>query len=115
MKKVREVESRDLEDLWKHHSLWVILLIGAFAFDALSTIHFMTQNGIHCEIHPLVKYSALILGPVTGTILSAFVFKSIVTIGLALHLRRMRIWVLTAPILPAIIAGFLNFREYSPF
>ena len=109
MKIVREVTSRDLEDLWRQHSLRIILLVGAFAFDALSTIHFMTESGIHFEIHPLVKYSALILGPVTGTILSVFVFKSIVTIGLALHLRRMRIWVLTAPIIPAVIAGILNF------
>jgi len=109
MKRVKEVISRDFEDLWKHHSLWVILLIGAFAFDALSTIHFMIQDGVHYELHPLVRHSALIFGPVTGTILSAFLYKSIAALCLALYLRRMRIWVLIVPAIPAIIAGFVNF------
>ena len=109
MKRVRAVTGRDFTDLWRQHSLWIILLVGAFAFDAVSTIHFMTQDGIHHEIHPLVRHSALIFGPVTGTILSVILYKSVVALCLALYLRRMRIWVLTAPIIPAVVAGFLNF------
>jgi hypothetical protein len=109
MKTARAITGRDFVDLWKQHSLWVILLIGAFAFDTLSTIHFMTRGEIHLELHPLVRHSAAIWGPVMGTILSAFLYKSVVALCLALYLRRMRIWVLAAPIIPAIIAGFVNF------
>jgi len=109
MEKIKEIKGRDFVDLWKQHSLWVILLMGAYAFDTLSTIHFMTRGDIHYELHPLVRHSAIIFGPVIGTILSTFVFKSIVALFLALYLKQMRIWVLIAPIIPAIIAGYINF------
>ena len=109
MEREKAVTGHDFMDLWREHSIWIIMLIGAFAFDALSTIHFMTQYGIHYEMHPLVRHSAAIFGPVTGTILSVILYKSVVALCLALYLKRMRIWVLTAPIIPAIIAGFLNF------
>ena len=109
MEREQAMTGRDLSDLWRQHSLWIILLVGALAFDTLSTIHFMTQEEIYYELHPLVRLSALIFGPITGTILSAFLFKIAVALCLALYLRRMRIWILTAPIIPAIIAGFINF------
>ena len=110
MERAKAVTGHEFTDLWREHSLWIILLIGAFAFDTLSTIHFMTQDGgIQYELNPFVRHSALIFGPITGTILSAFLYKSVVALCLALYLRRMRIWVLTSPIIPAIIAGFINF------
>ena len=108
MKRARAVTGHEFTDLWREHSLWIILLIGALAFDTLSTIHFMRQDGIHNELNPLVRHSALIFGPITGTILSAFLYRSVVALCLALYLRRMRIWVLISPVIPAIIAGFIN-------
>ena len=109
MKALRAVRDRDFEDLWNQCSLWVILLIGAYAFDALSTIHFMTKNGIYYETHPLVKYSAMTYGPVIGTILSAFLYKTIAAIWLALYLKHIRIWLLIPPMIIAFTAGFINF------
>ena len=103
----------NFSDFWKQYAFWVILLIGAFAFDTLSTIHFMSQDGIHYEIHPLVRHSAFIFGPVAGTILSAFIFKSVAAISLALYLKRIRILVLVAPMILSIIAGFVNFLDLS--
>ncbi|MHC4288863.1 MAG: hypothetical protein ACYSOF_03980 [Planctomycetota bacterium] len=109
MEKTRSLTDRDFTDLWEQHSFWIILLIAAYAFDTLSTIHFMVQDGIHYELHPLVRHSAMILGPVTGTILSAFLFKSVVAIWLALYLKHIRMWVLIIPAILSTIAGFLNF------
>ena len=95
-------------ELWKKHRLLIVILVCALMFDTLTTIHFMTEDGIHLEFHPLVKYSALLLGPVKGTILSAFCFKVIVSIMLAMFLRPMRLWILIAPAITSTLAGFYN-------
>lgn len=94
------------EELWRNHKLLIIILLICFLFDTLTTIHFMRHSGIHGEIHPLVRYSALILGPITGTILSAFCFKAVASILLAMFLRPIRLWIL---ILPSITSGFAGF------
>lgn len=95
-------------ELWQKHRFWIIVLAIALLFDTLSTIYFMTKQGIHFEIHPLVKYSALLLGPIVGTILSAFCFKIVVSIFLAMYLWRWRLWVLITPAVTSTFAGFFN-------
>ncbi len=109
MEQLKVKKGHEFVALWKQHALLIILLIGAFAFDTVSTIYFMTQDGFQDELHPLIRYSASIFGPITGPILSAFIYKIVVALCLALYLKRMRIWILTVPIAPAIIAGFINF------
>ena len=96
-------------ELWEKHSLLIVILTCALLFDTLSTIGFMTKGGIHLEFHPLVRYSAFLLGPVTGTILSSFCFKVIVSIMLAMFLRSLRLWILIIPAITATCAGFYNF------
>ncbi|MHC4257700.1 MAG: hypothetical protein ACYSU8_11170 [Planctomycetota bacterium] len=66
------------EELWRKRGLLIIFLISALLFDTFSTIHCMTIDGIHLELNPLVKYSALFLDPIVGTFLSAFCYKIIV-------------------------------------
>jgi hypothetical protein len=96
------------DDLWGKHRAWVILLMAALLFDTLTTIHFMLEDKIHFEIHPLVRYSALFLGPVVGTVLSAFCYKIIVSILLAMYYRPLRFWVLILPAIFSTLAGFYN-------
>lgn len=103
------------EDLWKKHRLLIILLICGLMFDTLSTIHFMTEDGIEFEFHPLVRHSAYLLGPVVGTILSAFVFKVITGIMLAMYLHDIRAIVLIAPAITSTAAGFINFFGWKIF
>ena len=95
-------------EFWIKCKGWIIFLIVAFLFDTLTTIHFMTIGNIDLELHPLVRYSAIIMGPVAGTIVSAFCYRSIVSICLALYLKRWRLWVLTLPAITSTLAGFYN-------
>lgn len=40
--------------LWQKHNVWVILLMTAFLFNTLKTIHFMVKESVTLEVHPLV-------------------------------------------------------------
>jgi hypothetical protein len=68
----------------------------------------MMKDGIYQEIHPLVRHSAYLLGPIVGTILSAFVYKVITGIMLAMYLRDLRAIILLLPTITSITAGFIN-------
>lgn len=103
------------QDFWKRHWLLAILLLAALTFDTVSTIHFMQHDGIELEIHPLVRASATLLGPVSGTILSSFLFRAVAGVMLAVYLRRFSAWVLTVPIITSTVAGFINFFGYEIF
>lgn len=109
MGNIRAITGRNFVDLWKNHWFLIVLLIGAFALDTISTIHFMTHLGVQSEIHPLVRHSAIIFGTVPGVVLSCFIYKSIATVLLALYLKKIRFWILFAPIVPAVLAGYINF------
>ena len=74
-------------DLWKRHRRLIVLLIAGLIFDTLTTIHFMKTDGIDLEIHPIIRYSATLSGPIVGTILSAFVYKAIICLILAIYLK----------------------------
>lgn len=95
-------------ELWNSHKLLIIFLAGALLFDTLTTIHFMTTDGIDLEIHPLIRHSALLLGPVVGTVLSAFVYKIVASLFLAIYLRQLRLWILILPTISSTCAGVIN-------
>ena len=96
------------KEMWQKYNVWIILLMIGFLFDTMTTIHFMTRETIFFEAHPLVRYSALLMGPIVGTILSAFCFKFVVSIFLALYLKRMQLWILVIPTITSTLAGFYN-------
>lgn len=98
------------DEFWQKYWLLIVVLICALSFDTLSTIHFMTTEGINFEAHPLVRYSALLFGPIAGTILTAFVFKIIAGLFLAMYLRNMGVFVLAASAITSTIAGVINLQ-----
>ena len=67
-----------ITQFFKKYTFWKILALLALLFDTASTIYFMKKGGVFLELHPIVRYSALVWGPVLGTFLSAFVFKAAV-------------------------------------
>ena len=103
------------QDFWKKNHLLFILLLAALLFDTVSTIYFMKTEGVCLEIHPLVRASATVLGPVSGTILSSFLFRAVTGLLLAVFLRRYSTWVLIMPMVTSTIAGFINFFGYGIF
>jgi len=103
------------QDFWKKHWLLAVMLLAALLFDTVSTIYFMQQDGIELELHPLVRASATLLGPISGTILSAFLFRAVAGLILAVYLRRFSAWVLALPIFTSTVAGFINIFGYGIF
>ena len=101
------------QNFWKKHSVLSILLLTALVFDTVSTIYFMQKDGTDVELHPLVRISAMLFGPVLGTILSAFLFRAVAGLMLAVYLQRFATWVLALPIITSTIAGFINFFGYG--
>lgn len=108
MKRFSNQVNHAFNELWQKHRILITVLIVGFMFDTLSTIHFMAREGVEFEIHPLVKFSALFLGPVAGTILSAFCYKMVVCILLAMYLKQIRLWILLLPSITSTFAGFYN-------
>lgn len=106
---------QEFQSFWKKHRVLSILLLAALVFDTVSTIYFMQNDGVELELHPLVRTSAMLLGPVSGVILSAFLFRAVTVLMLAVYLRRFSAWVLTIPIITSTIAGFINFFGYGIF
>lgn len=96
------------KELCQRHKLLVTLFVCALLFDTYSTIHFMQEVGIEYECHPLVRYSAAILGPVIGVILVAFVYKFIAAMCLAMYLQKFRVFILIIPTVTSTIAGYIN-------
>jgi len=99
-------------EMWHKYNVWIILLMISLLFDTLTTINFMTKGSIYFEMHPLVRHSALLLGPVAGTILSAFCYKTIVSVCLALYLKRLRFWILFTPTIISFLAGIYNLSTF---
>ena len=112
---IRRNLDQAFQDFWNKHRVLSILLLAALIFDTVSTIHFMQNDGVELEIHPLVRASATLFGPVSGTILSAFLFRAVAGLMLAVYLRRFSAWVLIIPIITSTIAGFINFFGYDIF
>ncbi len=100
--------NNEFDNMWHKYHFLIILLICMLLFDTLTTIEFMAHDGIEREFHPLVKYSALLFGPVTGTILCAFMFRTIAGLFLALYLHNFRLLILILPTITSTIAGFYN-------
>lgn len=101
--------SRRLNEFFKQYSIWVSALLMALMFDTVSTIYFMNIIGIQQEAHPIVRIFALKFGPILGTFLSVFIYKSVVSLLLAAYLKKLRMFILLAPTITSTLAGFFNF------
>lgn len=95
---------------------WLLLLIymAALLFDTISTINFMMKEGIHMELHPLVRYSSYLYGPIVGPLLSAFLFKALAGMILLFYFKHYAHLILKAAIITAMLAGVYNFFQYAP-
>ncbi len=95
---------------FEKYTFWKITVLLALLFDTISTIFFMTKGGIDLEIHPMVRYSALVWGPIIGTFLSAFVYKAVVGFLLeAVYLKQHAVYMYAVMICTSTAAGFYNF------
>ncbi|MHC4927508.1 MAG: hypothetical protein ACYTER_09340 [Planctomycetota bacterium] len=91
-----------------------LLFLAALLFDTVSTIHFMLIDGTTYELHPIVRFSAIALGPVLGTFLGSFAFKAIAGFILeAMYLKRYAVYMYAAAICTSTFAGFYNFLSVA--
>lgn len=88
--------------------------MAALLFDTVSTIHFMVREGIYLELHPLVRYSSYVYGPVAGPFLFAFLFKLLAGLLLLFTLKHYAHYLLKAAIVTSLLAGTYNFFQFLP-
>ena len=101
-------DSSPLGLLVRYRQLLLFYALALF-FDTVSTIHFMNRGGIHLEIHPLVRWGALIYGPIAGPFLFAFLFKFLSGLLVLFYVRRLAPCILRLAAAVSTIAGILNF------
>ncbi len=102
---------------WQRYRCWFAALITAAAADFLSTLHFMVTDGIQSEIHPLVRYSALLMGPIVGVLL-AKLFQLTATFVVTLYCRVLARYVFFAATVFYLWAAWFNIwghRLYRPW
>lgn len=93
-----------------------VLVLAALLFDTVSTVYFMQRDGISFELHPIVRYSAMLWGPILGTFLSAFVFKAVVSFLLeAFYLRGYAVYMYLCMICASSFAGCYNFINTTAY
>ena len=104
---------QNIQRFFERYTFWKVTLLIALLFDTCSTIYFMTRGGIDLEFHPLVRFSALVWGPVIGTFLSSFIYKAVVGFCLeAFYLKRYAIYVYAGMICTSTTAGIYNFLTF---
>lgn len=92
------------------YTFWKVLVLLALLFDTISTIYFMKRGEVALELHPIVRHSALMWGPVLGTFLSAFIYKAGVGFFLEIVcLRKYAVYMYAGMICTSTAAGFYNF------
>lgn len=100
----------NVKHFFKTYTFWKVTVLLALLFDTISTIYFMHRGGIELEAHPLVRYSAMILGPIAGTFLSAFIFKAVTGFLLEIfYLKKYAVYMYASMICTSTAAGFHNF------
>ncbi|HOK67666.1 MAG TPA: hypothetical protein PK054_12760 [Anaerohalosphaeraceae bacterium] len=102
-----EPVSSPAELLVRYRSLLMFYGLAIF-FDTLSTIYFMHRGGIEMELHPLVRWGALIYGPVVGPLLFAFLFKFLAGLMVLFYIRRLAPSILRLAAFISVFAGILN-------
>ncbi|MBN1437076.1 MAG: hypothetical protein JW936_08365 [Sedimentisphaerales bacterium] len=104
------------DGFWGRYRWLVLLFSAAMLCDGVSTVYFMVRWGPGAEVHPGVRLTSEILGPVVGPILSV-VFKAGAGIMLAIYLRRIAVYILLFGTGLAAWAAWYNFygyRLYTP-
>ncbi len=104
------IQARQIKLFFESHTVLKVLVLAALLFDTVSTVYFMRRDGIAFELHPIVRHSAMLWGPVLGTFLSAFVFKAVTSFLLeAFYLRGYAVYMYLSMICTSTFAGFYNF------
>jgi hypothetical protein len=93
--------------LIRHKNLLVFYSLAIF-LDALSTIYFMHRGAVEQELHPLVRWGALIYGPIVGPLLFAFLFKFLAGLVILFYLTRMAPAILRLAAFISLGAAVLN-------
>lgn len=95
----------------------LILYSIAIVCDALSTVHFMLNEGTGgTEMHPAVGIAARIAGPVLGPLIGA-AGKMIAGLIVAIYWRRIAFFILLIPTLMSFWAAWYNlwgWQYYEP-
>jgi len=92
-----------------HRYRWLIFAACVASFvDAASTMHFMHRDGIHYEVHPIIRTAAQLTGPVVGPVIGKL-FQLAALFIVTLYSRRIapHLFIITAAVY--FWAGWFNY------
>ena len=72
---------------WHTYRVAILVFTLALIADGLSTVYFMSYLGVSAEIHPVVRFTSVIFGPVAGPMVGAL-WKWAVCLYLAIYCRK---------------------------
>lgn len=89
------------------YGIFLILVVLAAAADALSTVFFMLIRGPQEEAHPVIRWIALVLGPVLGPLVGKLV-QIVALIAVTVYLRRWAVYLFILAIILYVWAAWYN-------
>ena len=88
------------------YSVFLVLVVLAAMADAFSTVFFMLIRGPQEEAHPVIRWIALVLGPVLGPLVGKLA-QIVALIAVTVYLRRWAVYLfISATILYAWAAWY---------
>ena len=97
--------------------VWLIsIFVVALLCDAASTTHFMLRSSPPNELHPVVRMTSWLFGPIAGPLLGA-VFKAASGITVSIYWRRATPYILTVTAFLSLWAAWFNIwgnKVYMP-
>lgn len=116
MKKIAARFRENYDGFWRHYRWLAGVFVLGLLCDGISTVYFMTREGIDGELHPAIYSISLFLGPVAGPMVGVCV-KAIAGIGLAIYLRRFAAYIFILTSAMSFWAAWYNiwgWRIYTP-
>lgn len=116
MNKIAARFRKNCEGFWRHYRWLVAVFVAALLCDGLSTVYFMTHEGMDGELHPAIYSISLFLGPVAGPMVGVCI-KALAGIGLAIYLRRFAVYIFLLASALSFWAAWYNIwgrRVYTP-
>lgn len=97
----------DFTVFWREHRLLFVIFTFSLILDALSTVHFMSYEGVGSELNPVVALMSITFGTVAGPFIGA-VIKAFACVLVAVYYRPYAKYLLVTASLVYFWAAWYN-------
>ena len=113
METIRSLDDviRRIQTNWRGYisaySVFLLLVVLAATADALSTVYFMLVRGPQEEVHPVIRWISMELGPVAGPLVGKLI-QIVALIAVTVYLRRWAVYLFVSAIIMYTWAAWYN-------